>query len=107
MILNKVKYCDFIVLLLVGLIIWLSSFIKLVSVLMNVWYILVIFVVIIIGCIMWLLLIVGVVIIGLILIVLLGIVFMDIVVVGFGSSMVWMIVMVYFMLCGFINIGLG
>lgn len=107
MTLEKVKYKQFILPIVIGLIIWFASPIKPDSVSMAAWHMFAIFVATIIGCITRPLPIAGVALVGFVLTVLLNVVPMETAVTGFGNKTVWLIVMAYCLSRGFVKTGLG
>lgn len=107
MALEKIKYKKFLWPVVIGLLLWFSSSIRPEGVTIAAWHILAIFVATIIACITQPLPIAGVALIGMTITVVLGIVPMEEAVTAFGTNVVWLIAMAYFLSRGFIKTGFG
>ncbi|GKT04125.1 anion permease [Furfurilactobacillus sp. WILCCON 0119] len=105
--LEKVNYKKFLWPVVIGLILWFVAPVRPDGISLAAWHILAIFVATIIGCITQPLPIAGVALIGMTITVLLGIVPMEEAVTAFGTNVVWLIAMAYFLSRGFIKTGFG
>lgn len=104
---NTVKYCKFILPIVVGLIIWALTPFKPDALNDQAWYMFAIFVATIIACITQPMTIGAVSIIGFTIMVLVGIMDTKSAVEGFGNSSIWLIAMAFFISRGFVKTGLG
>lgn len=105
--LEKVNYKKFLWPIIIGLVIWFIAPVRPAGISLAAWHVLAIFVATIVGCITQPLPIAGVALLGMTLTVLLGLVPMEKAVTAFGTNVVWLIAMAYFLSRGFIKTGFG
>ncbi|EHJ07473.1 anion permease [Staphylococcus simiae] len=104
---NTVKYREFILPIIIGLLIFALTPVKPDAVDTQAWYMFAIFVATIIACITQPMPIGAVSIIGFTIMVLVGIIDMKTAVLGFGNNSIWLIAMAFFISRGFVKTGLG
>jgi DASS family divalent anion:Na+ symporter len=105
--LEKVDYKKFIAPLAVGIILWLLAGVRPEGMDIAAWHMFSIFVATIVGLVTKPLPLGGVALVGFVAVVLTKTVPMDVAIVGFGNSSIWLIVMAFFISRGFIKTGLG